>query len=128
MAISTLEAVVVLDCPEPGKLADFYARLLGGTVEGEGDWVEVVFAPDGTVVKRLAFQQAPGHVPPKWPSAEHSQQFHLDFYVPRAQREEAEHEALALGAELLDGDDDGGKRDFRVYRDPAGHPFCLCYR
>ncbi|PJE95646.1 glyoxalase [Streptomyces carminius] len=127
MAISALETVVVLDCPDPGKLADFYARLLGGTVEGEGDWVEVAVAPEGAAVRKLAFQKAPGHVPPKWPSAEHSQQFHLDFYVPRAELEEAEREALSLGAELL-RNEDGGESGFRVYRDPAGHPFCLCFR
>ncbi|MDT0347889.1 VOC family protein, partial [Streptomyces litchfieldiae] len=30
-----------------------------------------------------------------------------------------------LGATLLEGDN-GGKRDWRVYADPAGHPFCFC--
>jgi hypothetical protein len=33
---------------------------------------------------------------------------------------------LALGARPLDVNDLKGKRDFRVYADPAGHPFCLC--
>jgi len=121
MAIATL-GVVVLDCPEPRKLADFYARVLGGKVEGEGRWVEVTFESGGP---RLAFQEAPGHVPPKWPSAEHSQQAHLDLDVPREELDAAEREVLALGAKLLQ-DDEGGKRDFRVYLDPAGHPFCLC--
>ncbi|CAM5693479.1 hypothetical protein STENM36S_07174 [Streptomyces tendae] len=30
----------VLDCPDPRALARFYAGVLGGTVEGEGDWVD----------------------------------------------------------------------------------------
>ncbi|MEV5818833.1 VOC family protein [Micromonospora haikouensis] len=30
---------------------------------------------------------------------------------------------LALGARRLDGEGEG----FRVYADPAGHPFCLCW-
>jgi hypothetical protein len=124
MAITTLRDVVVLDCPEPGKLAGFYARMLGGKVEGEGEWVEVTFGSGALSGRTLAFQEAPGHVPPKWPSAEHSQQFHLDFYVPREEMDAAGREVLELGAELLRGDEDGS--DFRVYRDPAGHPFCLC--
>lgn len=32
---------------------------------------------------------------------------------------------LALGARVLDREDDE-KKGFRVYADPAGHPFCLC--
>jgi hypothetical protein len=34
----------------------------------------------------------------------------------------AEEQALALGAVRLPG----GGATFRVYRDPSGHPFCLC--
>lgn len=124
MAITALRDVVVLDCPEPGKLADFYARLLGGRTEGEGRWVEVTFDSGSLKGRTFAFQEARGYVPPQWPSAERSQQFHLDFYVPREELDAAEREALELGAELLQGD--GGERGFRVYRDPAGHPFCLC--
>lgn len=40
--------------------------------------------------------------------------------------EAAQARALALGARPLDFHDDGGERNFRVYADPAGHPFCLC--
>ncbi|MBH5336639.1 VOC family protein [Streptomyces pactum] len=123
MAIATL-GVTVLDCPEPRKLAGFYAAVLGGTVEGEReDWVEV-HGPGGRG-RVLAFQRAEGYVPPQWPSEEHSQQLHLDFDVEQERLEEAEREVLALGAKLVQGDE--GKRDFRVYLDPAGHPFCLCF-
>jgi hypothetical protein len=39
---------------------------------------------------------------------------------------DAAHEkVLALGARPLDLEDSEHK-DFRVYADPAGHPFCLC--
>ncbi|WP_139058416.1 VOC family protein, partial [Streptomyces prasinopilosus] len=68
---------VVLDCADPRALAGFYAGLLGGTIEGEGDWVDLR-VPGGPV---LAFQETPGHVPPRWPSPDHSQQFHLDLTV-----------------------------------------------
>ncbi|MFH8370885.1 VOC family protein [Streptomyces sp. NPDC018031] len=125
MAIATL-GVTVLDCPEPRKLADFYAQVLGGTVEGDReDWVEVHLSPGGRRGRVLAFQRVPGYVPPRWPSEEHSQQLHLDFDVERERMDAAEREVLALGATLAQGDD-GGKRDFRVYLDPVGHPFCLC--
>ncbi|GAA1940704.1 VOC family protein [Streptomyces durmitorensis] len=118
---------VVLDCPDPRQLAEFYAHLLGGTVEGdEGeDWV-TLHAPGGL---RLCFQEAPGHRPPNWPQAgAGSQQIHLDLDVGPAVQdiERAQERALALGAKPLDVDDDNGSRDFRVYADPAGHPFCLC--
>ena len=76
MALAEL-GVVVLDCPDPRALAGFYAEVLGGTVEGEGEWVDLK-VPGG---QSLAFQAAEGFVPPKWPSPEQSQQFHLDLTV-----------------------------------------------
>jgi hypothetical protein len=117
MALAELGAVV-LDCPDPRALAGFYADVLGGTVEGEGEWVDLKL-PDG---RSLAFQAAPGFVPPRWPAADHSQQFHLDLTVEDL--DAAETEVLALGAKPLDTEDH--TRTFRVYADPAGHPFCLC--
>ncbi|MFI8207182.1 VOC family protein [Streptomyces sp. NPDC085937] len=116
---------VVLDCPDPNELAVFYAAVAGGTPEAEdADWV-VLQVPSGP---RLAFQRAPGFTPPAWPSAEHdSQQFHLDFDAGGTWEEvdAAEEKVLALGAKVLDRED-WETKDFRVYADPAGHPFCLC--
>jgi hypothetical protein len=117
MALATLN-VVVLDCPDPRALAGFYAGVLGGTVEGDGDWVDLTL-PGGPA---LAFQAAPGHVPPKWPAPDDSQQFHLDLVVDDL--DTAEQGVLALGARPLDTED--RSRSWRVYADPAGHPFCLC--
>ncbi|MFC9469220.1 VOC family protein [Streptomyces coelicoflavus] len=117
MAVAEL-GPVVLDCPEPRALARFYADVLGGTVEGEGDWVDLKL-PDG---RELAFQAAPGFVPPKWPAPDDSQQFHLDLTV--TDLDAAEKAVLEAGARPLDAED--RTRTFRVYADPAGHPFCLC--
>jgi len=119
MAIAEL-GVVVLDCPDPRALAAFYAGVLGGTVEveGEGEWVDLK-VPGG---QALAFQKAAGHVPPKWPAPGDSQQFHLDLTVEDL--DTAEKGVLALGATPLDTEN--RSRGFRVYADPAGHPFCLC--
>lgn len=119
MAVAKLD-VIALDCPEPRKLADFYAAVLDGTVtdtEDDGDWI-VVKVPGA----QLAFQRAPGYTPPAWPSAESSQQFHLDLNVEDL--DAAEKEVLALGARVLDNEDKS--RSWRVYADPVGHPFCLC--
>lgn len=115
---------VVLDCPEPRALAAFYRELLGGVVDRpdrrwsvDEDWV-TLHTPAGLV---LAFQRAPDHLPPRWPDPSRPQQFHLDLGVPDLDR--AQREVLAAGATLLDqGPDDRG---WRVYADPAGHPFCL---
>ena len=120
MAIATL-GVTALDCPDPRALADFYAGVLGGEVGGEGDWYEL--ALDGR--RTLAFQEAPDYVAPDWPQAHNGQQLHLDFDVPKARMDDAERRILDLGARLVQGDD-GGRRNFRVYLDPVGHPFCLC--
>ncbi|MFD9881399.1 VOC family protein [Streptomyces alboflavus] len=119
---------VALDCPDPHALAEFYAGLIGGTIhdyDGDGEWVELL-AP-GRV--RIAFQRSDGHTPPAWPRSDtNGQQFHLDFDGGStwAEIDAAQERAFALGARPLDLDDGGGKRDWRVYADPAGHPFCFC--
>ncbi|MGZ9929175.1 VOC family protein [Streptomyces sp. NC-S4] len=114
---------VVLDCPEPQSLAEFYRSLLGGNVNQpdrrwslDESWV-TLHTPSGLV---LAFQQALDHVPPRWPDPARPQQFHLDLGVPDLDR--AQEEVLAAGGTLLDGSDGRG---WRIYADPAGHPFCL---
>jgi catechol 2,3-dioxygenase-like lactoylglutathione lyase family enzyme len=121
MAIATF-CLVALDCPDPRALADFYAGVLDGEVKrSHDDWYELR-TPDGV---RIAFQRAPGYRPPQWPSADHdSQQAHVDLRV--RDMESAQEQVLALGATPLDLDDSGG-RDFRVFADPAGHPFCLLH-
>ncbi|MGW0333731.1 VOC family protein [Streptomyces sp. NPDC003011] len=115
---------VVLDCADPGQLAGFYRSLLGGTVDRpdrrwtlDDGWA-TLHTPSGLV---LAFQRVRDHRPPRWPDPARPQQFHLDFGV--ADLDRAQEEVLAVGATLLDGGCD--RRSWRVYADPAGHPFCL---
>ncbi|MFD7133666.1 VOC family protein [Streptomyces sp. NPDC059894] len=117
---------VVLDCPDPHALAGFYAAVLGGTPEAEegDDWV-VLEVPGGP---RLSFQQVADLTPPEWPRGDrNAQQFHLDLDAGATWEEvDAAHErVVALGARPLDLED-REKKDFQVYADPAGHPFCLC--
>ncbi|MFE5239573.1 MULTISPECIES: VOC family protein [unclassified Streptomyces] len=115
-------SLVALDCPDPPSLAAFYQAVLGGEVKRSSDDWYILQVPEGA---RIAFQRAEDHRPPEWPRGDrNSQQEHLDFNVTDMDR--AHKEVLALGATPLDIDDQGGSRDFRVYADPAGHPFCLC--
>jgi catechol-2,3-dioxygenase len=117
--IGTLRSVV-LDCREPRALADFYAGVLGGDVDPEDETFVVLTEPSG---RRLAFQRAPEHEPPQFPDPRGSQQFHLDIRVDDV--DAAERQVLELGAtRVTDAPDED---DFRVYRDPAGHTFCLVF-
>ena len=112
--------IVVLDCPDPRALADFYAEVTGWQVqvtESGREWVEL---GDGGQVE-LGFQRVEEYHPPRWPDPAYPQQFHLDLYVDDL--DAAEERVLALGATWLGYPDQPS--GFRVYADPAGHPFCL---
>ncbi|MEU5822094.1 VOC family protein [Streptomyces sp. NPDC047803] len=115
--------LLVLDCAEPLELADFYAALLGAEVRPgkDPDLVEVV----GASGIHLAIRHDHGYAPPSWPRPDDSQQAHLRILVAREDIDEAEREAVALGARPLDTKNNGGARDARLYSDPAGHPFTL---
>jgi hypothetical protein len=116
---------VVLDCPDPHALARFYAGLLGQPVDPDGDDDWQSLAGNGSGVA-LAFQRAARHVPPSWPDGA-PQQLHLDLTVQDMGAAHAR--AVELGARPLDPEADPAPEDsrgFRVYADPAGHPFCLC--
>lgn len=113
--------VFVYDCPDPHALAEFYAALLGRQIDPDqrGDWVEIV-ADDGN---RIAFQQVADYQRPQWPGQEHPQQLHLDVEVDDLDDGEAavtERGAVKHPVQPSQSD------SFRVFLDPAGHPFCLC--
>ncbi len=110
----------VLDCPDPRALATFYGAILGMRInEDLGDWVVIGSRPGA---RQLAFQRATPWNPPDWPDPRHPQQLHLDIRVDDI--EAAEREVLALGARRLPGELEGR---YRVFADPAGHPFCLVF-
>jgi len=112
---------IVLDCPDPLGLAAFYSRLTGWPVHDSSDasWALIVTPYPGDVA--LAFQQVADYVAPVWPTTEQPQQFHLDLDVDDLDAGEAA--VLALGA-VRHAYQPG--EQFRVFLDPAGHPFCLC--
>ena len=109
-----------LDCPNPHELAEFYAGITGWEIDPrenpDDDWVELISDAGAT----LAFQLAPDHVPPTWPTGGHPQQAHLDFDV--VDLDVGEQQVLALGARKAEYQPGN---TFRVYLDPVGHPFCL---
>lgn len=110
---------VVIDCPDASCLANFYAELLGWDIIGKDGWIDIRPA-DGS--NTICFQQVnEGYQPPVWPGQEHPQQMHLDFVV--ADLDAGELEALRLGATKVQAQPG---TSFRVFLDPAGHPFCLC--
>jgi len=121
-AVAQLGAIV-LDCRAPRQLGEFYAALLGRSLHPDSDesWVEL---DGGEPV--LAFQRVEHHTPPAWPDGA-PQQAHLDLRVTDFTT--AHREAVSLGATPLDPTTpppSQGERGFRVYADPAGHPFCFC--
>jgi hypothetical protein len=119
--IGRLQCTVV-DCADAIGLARFYQSLLGGTVNqpdprwATGHEFATLHTDSGSV---LAFQRVEDYRAPQWPSAEQPQQFHLDIDV--ADVDDAHSHVITLGATLLRVD----PRGWRVFADPAGHPFCL---
>ncbi len=112
-------SLTALDCPDPEALAEFYAAITGWPIEedpDEGDWV-TLSSPAGAT---LAFQRIEDYRGPTWPDGDRPQQSHLDFDV--ADLDAAEAEVLAIGARKADYQPG---TTFRVFLDPAGHPFCL---
>ena len=121
MALGRMRSVV-LDCRHPPSLVEFDPAFFRGDIDvAEDDWV--VLTVDGL---RLAFQLADEFAPPTWPTGERPQQFHLDVTVDDVDAVEAQ--VLALGATKHAVQPGAAAGDsFRVYLDPAGHPFCLCW-
>lgn len=115
--VGTLD-VLALDCTDAQEMAEFYRSLLGGDIvtHPHGGWVEL-----HTATGDLAFQEVAGHRPPTWPDGETPQQAHLDIRV--TDLDVAERAATARGA--VKHDVQPSPNNFRVFVDPAGHPFCL---
>lgn len=107
---------VALDTEDSHGLGVFYSEITGmPVIDEDADWTSIGFGES----PQLFFQRVDRHVPPNWPDPENGQQMHLEFAV--ADLDEAEAKVLALGARKVGGNE----TSFRVYLDPAGHPFCL---
>jgi predicted enzyme related to lactoylglutathione lyase len=116
MAIAAFPSLV-LDCPDPQALAEFYGGLLDWTVKVDDDWAEI----RADYGQCICFQQVADFTRPEWPGQEHPQQMHLDLMVDDLDTGEAA--VLERGATKPEHQPG---TTFRVFLDPAGHPFCLC--
>ncbi len=119
MAIATF-SLAALDCADPRSLARFYQAITGGEIKeatASDDWVRLQVPGSSD----LGFQRDPDHRPPRWPDGP-AQQAHLDFDV--TDLDEGERAVVALGA--VKADTQPSPDEWRVFVDPAGHPFCLC--
>jgi len=118
---------IVLDCADPWSLAWFWAGLLGGTpVQWYPGWVTLEPPPNG---QRLSFQDVGAGGPA---DSAPGQGAHFDVLVPDL---DAAHERVVAAGASLAGEHvsprpgpEGDPVRWRVYRDPAGHPFCLVVR
>ena len=91
--------------------------MLDWKVDISSDWAEV----RADYGQCISFQQVQDYRPPVWPAQDVPQQMHLDVVVDDLDAGEAA--VLELGA--IKPDHQPGTT-FRVFLDPAGHPFCLC--
>ena len=114
---------IALDTRDPAALARFYQQLIGGEVDDTDlEWVTL----RGDEIPPLSFQLAPDHQAPEWLNPDRPQQFHIDVTVSRNELAAAEAQVLAAGA-TKHQHQPGEAEGWRVYVDPAGHPFCLCW-
>jgi hypothetical protein len=116
MAIARFPSIVI-DCPDPAALANFYGAMLDWKVDVSSDWAEI----RAEYGQCISFQQVDAYTPPVWPSQAVPQQMHLDVIVDDL--DAAEAAVLDLGA--IKHEHQPGT-SFRVFLDPARHPFCLC--
>jgi hypothetical protein len=108
---------ISLDCADPLALGSFWADLLGG---------EIAYSSEEFVAVQadriwLTAVRIPDFAPPTWPEGGRPKQMHLDLAVDHL--DQAETEAVGLGA--VPAADQTSPERFRVFFDPAGHPFCL---
>ncbi|MGI5183446.1 VOC family protein [Dactylosporangium sp. CA-152071] len=109
--------LVAIDCPDPGALARFYGAMLDWKIDFSAGRASVC-PEDGQCI---AFHRVADYTPPTWPTQERPKQMHLDMLVDDL--DAAEEAVIDLGA-TKHSDQPG--TSYRVFLDPAGHPFCLC--
>lgn len=109
---------VILDCDDPGRLATFYGALLDWKASEDDGWAEI---RNEAGDQCICFQQVADYRRPEWPGQDVPQQFHIDVMVDDL--DAAEKGVLELGATKAEYQPG---TTFRVFLDPAGHPFCTC--
>ena len=111
---------LVFECKDPKTEALFWQKVLDlAPATGDDQWLTLEWEPVG----RLSFHRVSGYEPPQWPGHRGELQVHIDLLVDDLSEACAAVEA-AGGRPLTDVLDPGPKA-WRIYADPAGHPFCL---
>ena len=121
---------IVLNTPDPWGLARFWAGLLGGTpVQWYPGWVTLEPPPRG---QRLSFQGTDGDRTPAAGADDGDGLVHFDILVSDLA---AAHQRVLTAGATFAGEHisprlgpEGQPVPWRVYHDPAGHPFCLVVR
>ncbi len=114
-----VRSVVVFDAADLHAESAFWAGMLDGHVFDDEAFHCVI---DAAGQWRIGVQLAPKHVSPDWPDGA-PQQVHLDLHVEDPKQ--ANEQAIALGARVLQAGDLESEEGHQVYADPAGHPFCI---
>lgn len=107
---------ITLACPDPGRLAAFYAEITGGEVTFVHKNVWASMRCEGT---RIEFMGVENYAPPRWP--QDTSLVHIDFYVD-------ELDDAARGVEQAGAiryEHQPNSAHCLVFADPDGHPFCL---
>lgn len=105
---------VGIDCRDPAAIAPFWAALLGGAVEGEGDDVQVVDAATRSPAVWFQVTDAP---------ARERGRTHLDVGVAHDEARSRIDAVLAAGGRMVD---DSNAPRFWVLGDADGNVACVC--
>lgn len=115
--VSATDPGIVIDCPDAEQLGRFYAGILDWKLEVSDGWADLKSGSG----QCISFQEVTDFHAPDWPGQSGPQQMHLDLMVEDL--DTAEAAIMQLGARKHEHQPG---ETFRVYLDPAGHPFCLC--
>lgn len=119
MAVGRLTQLI-LECDDAERLARFWQEVLDlPDPEGDSDWLTLRWEPVG----RFSFHRVPGYQPPPWPGELGEHHVHFDLLVNDLG--DASLAVEGAGARPLSEVMNPGPKAWRIYADPAGHPFCL---
>jgi predicted enzyme related to lactoylglutathione lyase len=111
---------LILECHDAEQLARFWQEVLDlSEPQGDADWLTLRWEPVG----RFSFHRVADYRPPAWPGKHGDQHAHFDLLV-----DDLHDASLAVeraGGRPVTDVVDPGPKAWRVYADPAGHPFCL---
>lgn len=111
---------LVFECEDPERSAHFWAQVLDlDPPHGDPAWLTLHWEPVG----RFSFHRVERYRPPVWPGESGEQQTHFDLLVDDL--DEASRTVEQAGGTPLTAVLDPGPEAWRIYADPAGHPFCL---